>query len=128
MRPVKPKEKYHSLEKLKSLPEELEENKEDRCRKNMIHTEQISASMRLNLLLQQSDHSYSKRDIVLRVSKPSPLLSHRVYEASLELSASKENILPSLPTRKSHKPTTDSPVKPVNKILKKTRTYWNKVK
>ena len=76
----KKKEKYHSLEKMVySINRDAMEQAVEKRRKKMIHTEQISSSMNMNLLRQNSTHSYSKRDIVLRHSNPSPHLSHRVY-------------------------------------------------
>jgi len=57
---------------------------ERRLRKRMIHTEQVSSSMQLKLILEQREPSYSKRNAKLQYSRPSPHLTNRVYDTSKE--------------------------------------------
>jgi hypothetical protein len=102
--------------------EDLENMPGQRPRKKMIHTEQISSSMQLKLLLSQRGHSYSKRNIALRYSSPSPHLSSRVYDPSKEnIRKDRESeVLPPLEQRRSFKAKVGN--------MKKTGSYWKDLK
>jgi hypothetical protein len=75
--------------------------------------------MRLSLMLRETDHSYSKRNIVLGHSSPSPHLTKRVYEPRKRSPEDKEN--EDLPKLEEHKVNFST-------SLKHYRSFWNKVK
>ena len=90
----------------------------------MIHTEQLSSSRKLNLLLEKVEHSYSRRDFIMRHSNPSPRLTQKVYEVAQnhqEKSINNENNSDAMDNF-------GSKGRNSKKLNRKTKTYWNKIK
>ena len=85
----------------------------------MIQTEQISSSMQLKLILEQREASYTKRNIMLRYSSPSPHLSSRVYDIKDQICKDGDR-LPRVEERRS--------VNMRGDVMKKTGSYWMGIK